>query len=280
MQSHEHDSQNGPPSSSLPPPSPREPIISVPGIILLFIGLLIVIHILRGFASPERDLETILTYGFIPARFSLMLDAGAFSNAISRMVSEASKREAPQILIMSQHLVREDQGRLWTFMTYAMLHGSWAHLVVNSVMFLAFGTPVARRLGAIRTLALFVLTSIAGAILHWLIHSYAFAPVIGASAGCAGMTAAACRFAFPGGRQGSFLNGQAQSPLLSVVACLRNRQIGLFIIIWMVTNLIFGVFAVPLNLSEGGIAWEAHIGGFVAGFFLIALLDRPQRVQS
>ena len=52
---------------------------------------------------------------------------------------------------------------IWTFVTYAFIHGDWTHLGLNGVWLLAFGTPVARRFGMARFLAFFAVTAAAGA---------------------------------------------------------------------------------------------------------------------
>jgi membrane associated rhomboid family serine protease len=62
-------------------------------------------------------------------------------------------------------------------------------------------------------------------------------------------------------------------PLLSVAQTLQNKAVLTFVGFWLIINVITGLYSVaPGELS--GIAWEAHIGGFVAGFFGIALLLR------
>jgi membrane associated rhomboid family serine protease len=54
---------------------------------------------------------------------------------------------------------------------------------------------------------------------------------------------------------------------------LRNRQVVIFIGVWFVTNTLFGALAQPLGMVDASIAWEAHVGGFLAGFGLFPFLD-------
>jgi membrane associated rhomboid family serine protease len=54
---------------------------------------------------------------------------------------------------------------------------------------------------------------------------------------------------------------------------IRNRQILIFVAVWFVTNTLFGTLAQPLGMVDSGIAWEAHVGGFLAGLALFPLLD-------
>lgn len=214
-------------------PTRREPILNLPGAVALTLVGLIAIHAARDFLlDPESDIAILIGYGFVPLRFSLGLLAG-------------------------------DAGALPTLVTYGFLHGSWTHVLVNVAWLAAFATPLARRIGAGRMLALLVLATIAGALTHWGVHPRDLAPVIGASAAASGAMAAMCRF-------GMRVDGRRLGPVEALV----DRRIGLFVLIWMVMNLAFGLLAGPLGLVPGGIAWEAHIGGFVAGYLAVGLLDR------
>ncbi len=55
---------------------------------------------------------------------------------------------------------------------------------------------------------------------------------------------------------------------------LRNRTVVSFLAIWFVTNLLFGIVSLPLGAESAAVAWDAHLGGFIAGFLLFPLLDR------
>ena len=67
---------------------------------------------------------------------------------------------------------------------------------------------------------------------------------------------------------------------MSLAALFRNSQAALFVGIWFVTNLLFGLVAAPLLVMDASIAWEAHVGGFVVGLILFPLVDRPQPAGS
>ncbi len=64
------------------------------------------------------------------------------------------------------------------------------------------------------------------------------------------------------------------SPLLS---SLRNPQVLVFLGVWFLLNLLFGATSALTNLAEGSVAWEAHLGGFVAGLLLFPLFDPVRR---
>src|SRR5262249_44669296 len=62
-------------------------------------------------------------------------------------------------------------------------------------------------------------------------------------------------------------------PAAPIWVALRDRRVIVFIVAWFGVNLLFGVGTVPIPGVEQGIAWQAHIGGFLAGFILFALFD-------
>src|SRR5262245_66424717 len=89
---------------------------------------------------------------------------------------------------------------IWTFVTYAFIHGDIFHLGMNSIFFLPFGSAVARRFGNLRVIAFFAVTAAAGALTHLVTHWGESTPMIGASAAVSGFMAGAIGFAFQPGR--------------------------------------------------------------------------------
>jgi membrane associated rhomboid family serine protease len=172
--------------------------------------------------------------------------------------------------------------KIWTLLTYAFIHGSWVHVGLNTIWIIAFGPPVARRLGAARFLALFAATAIAGALVHWAFSAMDFTPLIGASAADSGLMAAAARFIFepggplggPGGYSRSSPGANYHAPAPPLRRLLRERNVVIFLVIWLATNFVFGAGAQDFGLSEGPVAWLAHMGGFALGLFLFPLFDR------
>ena len=56
---------------------------------------------------------------------------------------------------------------------------------------------------------------------------------------------------------------------------MTDRRVIHFSAVWFVINLVFGLASVPLGISAAAVAWEAHAGGFIAGFLLFRLFDPP-----
>jgi membrane associated rhomboid family serine protease len=165
---------------------------------------------------------------------------------------------------------------------YAFIHGNLMHLGFNGVWLLAFGTPVARRFGPLRFLIFFLVSAAVGAAFHLLVHSGERLPMVGASAAISGAMAAAMRFAFQrGGPLGPFRRDDDEAayrvPATSLSVLLREPRLIVFLIVWFGVNLLFGLGIVTLpGESDMPIAWEAHIGGFLAGLVSFALFDPVQ----
>ncbi|MFG1189312.1 rhomboid family intramembrane serine protease [Xanthobacter flavus] len=241
-----------------PGTSHREPVFNVPGAVAVLTLGLVLIHAVRVLLlSEDADIELLTYFAFIPARYSL-----------------------PDTMF---YLPGGIGPKLWTVVTYALLHANWMHLIVNLVWLLAFGTPVARRFGSGRFVLFCVVTAAAGAGAHYLANPDAIAPLIGASAAISGTMAAAVRFAFaPGGALSSYRTiFSDHQPAGSLKENFSDKRVLIFVGAWFAFNLLFA-FGVSLPGTEGAeVAWQAHIGGFVAGLLLFPLFDPiPRRRRA
>jgi len=240
-------------------PPRREPIFSIPAVVVALIAALAGLYALYDLASPETQDSALRMFAFLPKRLTWA--------------------------IWNEHPVnpffRVDAAQPWTLVTYAFLHGSWMHVLLNSVWLVAFGPPVARRFGAARFLAFFAFTAIAGALAHWLVYPNDLGPLVGASAADSGLMAAVTRFIFEpgaplGSPQGYSMSAgevDALRPAPPLAQLLRERRALGFIAIWMATNFVFGAGAQTLGASDAPVAWIAHVGGFVAGLVAFPLFD-------
>jgi membrane associated rhomboid family serine protease len=173
---------------------------------------------------------------------------------------------------------------VWSVVSYALLHANWMHVGVNLVWFLAFGTPVARRFGTLRFLLFCAVTAAAGAGAHYLSHPDGIMPLIGASATVSGAMAAAMRFAvspggiLAGGRGAGGRGAGDHHPAESLLDSLKNPQLLIFIAIWFALNLLFGLGVSVPGADGAEVAWQAHVGGFLAGLLLFGLFDPVPRL--
>ena len=153
------------------------------------------------------------------------------------------------------------------------------HLAVNTIWMLAFGSAVAKRIGDLRFLVFSLLCGIAGALVHLTLHFGEMVPVVGASAAISGQMAGAIRFMFGAGRMIMPLPDNLESvPLAGIWETLANPRFLIFLGVWAALNLLFGLGGLQINGSSAGIAWEAHIGGFICGLFAFGAFDRGAQI--
>jgi membrane associated rhomboid family serine protease len=237
--------------------APREPILTLPLALTAYILLLAVIH-LRVLLPPELENWTIDVFGFIPKRYDSSL--------------------------LNLQIPGGAGAKVWTFVTYSLLHANLTHLGFNVLWLLPFGSALARRFGAIRFFLFLAVTAAAGALAHLVTHEHAVAPMIGASASVSGAMAAAIRFAFVRGSFLSFSRSDADTaarvPALPLSRALRDGRVLGFLGVWFGVNIIFGVGAIGIDSETTSVAWQAHIGGFFAGLLLFALFDPVPRLRS
>jgi membrane associated rhomboid family serine protease len=238
----------------LAPEAPREPILTLPGALTAYVILLAVIH-LRVLLPPDPEYWTIEVFGFIPKRYDSTLLMTPFPGGSG--------------------------AKVWSFVTYSLLHANLSHIGFNVLWLLPFGSAVARRFGTVRFFLFMAVTAIAGALAHLITHEHEVAPMIGASASVSGAMAAAIRFAFVQGSFLSFRRGDADAaahvPALSLSRALRNPRVLGFLAVWFGVNIIFGIGSIAIGADGASVAWQAHIGGFFAGLVLFSLFDPVPR---
>ena len=233
----------------------REPIFNVPPAVVATVAVLLAVHAVRELVlSDALDLQVLLTFAFIPARYDAdLVVGGALPGGFG--------------------------AELWTFFSYALLHADWLHLGVNLAWLLPFGTALARRFGTLRYVAFMLVAAAAGAFAHLITHPGALVPMIGASAAISGAMAGALRFVFQ--KQGPLSRWRGDSdgdayhvPAASLGATLRDPRFLFFLGAWIGLNALFGLGSVSMVGEGQEIAWQAHIGGFIAGLFLFSAFDR------
>lgn len=156
------------------------------------------------------------------------------------------------------------------FLSYMALHGDWAHVLINCLWLLAFGPIVARRFGTPLFLLFFLVCGAAAALTHLALNWGGLDPVVGASGAISGLMAAGLRL-LPGMFPWATPGETRMAPIFS-------RQILTFSVSWVILNIVVGLVGGGFLGSDGAIAWQAHLGGYLAGLFLSGLFDalRPR----
>ncbi len=155
---------------------------------------------------------------------------------------------------------------LTPFLTNTFLHGGFLHIILNLWTLHIFGPALEDRLGPVRFAILYLLAGIAASVTHALFNAGSGVPVLGASGAIAGVIAAyAVRFPYAWVR--------VLVPILFIPLFFSIPAM-LFAGIWFLMQVVAGTSELFMPMQGGGIAWWAHIGGFVAGWILLIWLDR------
>ena len=155
-------------------------------------------------------------------------------------------------------------GRWQTLLTSLFLHGSWPHVLMNSVAILAFGPPAARLMGggprgAAAFFAFYLVCGVLAGLGFVLCDPGDVQPVVGASGAVSGLFGAAARLIQGRGRVG---------PLVGPTVIGMTTA-------WVVVNVIFGLLPIEMPGAMGmPIAWQAHLAGYAAGLLLIGPFAR------
>jgi membrane associated rhomboid family serine protease len=153
-----------------------------------------------------------------------------------------------------------------TLLTSMFLHGGWAHLGGNMLFLWIFGDNIERRLGHARFLAFYLACGLAAGIAHILFNIHSGVPTVGASGAISGVMGGYLLL-FPNNR----VRVMTQGGITAVPAFV---MLGLWILMQFVSQL----GSITDTGETGGVAYLAHIGGFVAGLALVAVMGgRRQR---
>ena len=231
------------------------PAFNAPSVVIALVAAIFAVFLLQAYGGREMSGNLLIWGSLIPARYAPAVDGNLYF--------------FPGGILAD----------LWTFITYAFLHGGWTHVIFNSIWLLAFGTPVARRIGTARFLTFYLICAIIGGITHVVIYAGELTPVVGASAAVSGLMGGAARFVFlAGGPLGMIGTGQTGLPgapraQASILQALTDRRTLIFIAIWIGMNLLFGITGLTPSGQIVSVAWEAHLGGFFAGLLLFGFFD-------
>jgi membrane associated rhomboid family serine protease len=229
----------------------NQPLINLPPVVIAVLGVLVGVHLILQFASLPWQNWVQFAFAFVPARFG--------------------PTPFPQI----------PGSAYWSMLTYALLHAGWFHLATNSLWLAIFSKPVATWLGSARYLTILLISIIAGALAGLVVHWGQFVIMVGASAGVSGVLAAAIPIMYgsDSARIGEPMGILSRFKPLSPMQLLTNRRALIFMFVWLGLQMLTATSQYMTGtafLEERVIAWEAHLGGFIAGLVAFYLLDRKR----
>ena len=161
---------------------------------------------------------------------------------------------------------------LVSFLTSMFLHGGLFHLVSNLWTLWIFGDNVEDRMGRTRFLAFYLLCGVAAGTIHWWSSPTSTLPTVGASGAIAGVL-------------GAYLRWYPTAKVLTLIPVVFyplfvDLPAILYLGFWFVAQLFSGVLSLGLPENVGGVAFWAHIGGFVTGMLLCGLFAVRPRYQQ
>lgn len=223
----------------------HQPMLRVPLIVVATIAVLMLAYLGWAFAPANIADQILADFAFWPARYSahyLAAHGAAHQSLFDLAVP---------------------------FVGYVFLHGDFGHVAINCLWLLAFGPIVARRWGPGLFLTVFFLCAIAAAFAHLATNWGSDNPVIGASGAISGLMGAGIRML----RGRIWIEGEPFPRL----APLFSGQIIVFTLFWLLANVLAGYTGIGMDGQIRLIAWQAHIGGFVAGLLLATPFDALAR---
>ncbi len=161
---------------------------------------------------------------------------------------------------------------LATLVTSMFLHGGWLHLIGNMWFLWIYGDNVEDLLGHGKFLLFYLLCGVAAGVAHVALNLDSRVPTVGASGAIAGV-------------MGAYLVKFPRSRIVTLVPIfffLTTIEIpaSLILVYWFVVQFFSGFGSIGYsNMSEGGVAWFAHVGGFLAGALLVMLLAPRDRYR-
>ncbi len=210
-----------------------------PPIVVITIVIVNALAFLFELTMPEARLDEFLTvFGVVPRRYSQPDWAASVGFTASFL----------------------------PFLTSMFLHGGWLHILGNMWTLWIFGDNIEDRMGPVRFTIFYLLCGLIAGAAHWLTNMQSTVPAIGASGAIAGVLGAYFLM-FP---RASVV---VLVPIVLVPLFFQIPAI-LYLGIWMLTQVFSGVGSLASVEDAAGVAWWAHIGGFVAGMILGPLFVR------
>ncbi|MFN6463079.1 MAG: rhomboid family intramembrane serine protease [Nostoc sp. DedVER02] len=209
--------------------------------------------------NPTR-ITPYLTYGLIGMNIVVFIHEVSLSNAqLSQFLSEYA--------VVPQELTTNLSGEWITLFTSQFLHGGWWHLISNMLFLWVFGNNIEDRLGHAKYLIFYLVCGALAALCQWFIGMNSEIPSLGASGAISGVLGAYI-IRFP--------HARVMTLVFLGIFITTIRIPALFIIgLFFVQNVISGLAslqtAAHMTVQSGGVAYWAHIGGFVFGVILAPL---------
>jgi membrane associated rhomboid family serine protease len=214
-------------------------------------------------------LRALVRIGGFPAGTLLLIAV----NTLCFLFEQALNPYAQRALIYQYALV-PNQLHLTSLVTSMFLHGGWMHLIGNMWFLWVFGSRVEDTLGSAKYLVYYLLCGVAAAVVHISLNLGSPVPTLGASGAIAGV-------------MGGFMLLYPRArivTLIFIIFFVTTLEVPAVVLLlyWFAIQLFSGLFSFNrMSFTDaGGVAWFAHVGGFLAGMFLLSLFGGPSHRSS
>jgi membrane associated rhomboid family serine protease len=203
--------------------------------------------------TSETD-RFLIDWGFVPACLADFVGLG----------TEASQQEL-------RALCPDEQRQLIQPFSSMFVHAGWAHIIGNMLFLFIFGDNVEDRVGHLRYLLFYVLCGLVAVGAQTYVGADTAVPTVGASGAIAGVLGAYLMM---------FPTAIVQVIILPLFFIPFFLPAAFLIVMWFVFQLFAGLAEVAEISAAAGVAWWAHIGGFIAGAVLIWIFKRRGRRRA
>lgn len=231
-------------------PTYRTPVVTYGIIVVNALAFLWLLGVQRA-ELPQVYVE----HGFVPARIGQLATGKPIEVPVERLDIHPITRQ-PVRVRQPIRLPPDRKAILLSLVTCMFMHGGWLHLIGNMWFLWLFGNNVEDRLGSVPFLVFYFVGGLAATACHWAVEPHSTVPVIGAS-GAVAAVLGAYAITWPWARVTTLVF------LFFFITIIRLPAL-VVLGFWFAGQLLEGFHALNLGLS-GGVAWWAHVGGFLAG---------------
>lgn len=240
-------------------PSRSTPVLTV----ILIAANVLVFLFEWSLNEPARE-RLFYRFGVVPVEFAII---GQGPKQVERPIERLTP-SGPFVQVSREVRRYELEGTLagavMPLVTSMFLHGSWMHLIGNMWFLWLFGDNVEDRLGRVRYLVLYLASGVAAGVSQVIVDWGAQVPMIGASGAVAGVLGA-YMITYPHARVLAWV------PFFFYFWPIVELPALVFLGVWFLMQFLHGTSAL-FQGPTGGVAWWAHVGGFLVGIVLMRLL--------
>jgi membrane associated rhomboid family serine protease len=222
-------------------PTERPSVVTV----AIIIANVLAFIVLQGAGSEGAMARSVCDFGLIPGEILQTAKPGSGVELARGMVCRVDA--APQY---------------WTVLTSMFMHGGWLHLIGNMVFFWVFGNNIEDAMGHGKFLVFYLICGAAAAAAQTFVSPQSIIPMVGASGAISGVLGAYLLL-YPRVRVHTLI-------ILPIYITTVALPAWVMLGYWIVIQTLSGVVGLR-EVEKGGVAFFAHVGGFVAGFLLVKL---------